>query len=198
MWKFHCRKEKVKPLHTCTLFCQKCSKDYIITLNEVICDKQGKMTFYVYFDSVHVMCYLKATHDPHYLQVGKLIVENLNKHARVPCGFAALKDVVTGKHEDQYVQCSYTIVICTEKPSLNLTEIPKVLLLSSDVFYFQKVITNLSTSCVKNLRTIFVDCKHFTVWYLTICHAVRGYPTFWSPFIQSLLPQCNYSLSIDF
>ncbi|XP_061164851.1 ER degradation-enhancing alpha-mannosidase-like protein 3 [Saccostrea echinata] len=43
----------------------------------------------------------KATHDPHYLQVGRLIVENLNKHARVPCGFAAIKDVVTGKHEDQ-------------------------------------------------------------------------------------------------
>ncbi|XP_034301044.2 ER degradation-enhancing alpha-mannosidase-like protein 3 [Magallana gigas] len=43
----------------------------------------------------------KATHDPHYLQVGKLMVENLNKHARVPCGFAAISDVMTGKHEDQ-------------------------------------------------------------------------------------------------
>lgn len=46
----------------------------------------------------------QATHDPHYLQVGKLMVENLNKHARVPCGFAAISDVMTGKHEDQYVK----------------------------------------------------------------------------------------------
>ena len=52
---------------------------------------------------ISLFCVLQATHDPHYLQVGKLIVENLNKHARVPCGFAAISDVVTGRHEDQYV-----------------------------------------------------------------------------------------------
>jgi mannosidase alpha-like ER degradation enhancer 3 len=42
-----------------------------------------------------------ATGDPHYLDVGKTILDNLNRHARVPCGFAAIKDVTTGTHEDQ-------------------------------------------------------------------------------------------------
>ncbi|KAL5012350.1 hypothetical protein ScPMuIL_010901 [Solemya velum] len=43
----------------------------------------------------------KATGDPHYLDVGKVIIEKLNRHARVPCGFAAIKDVTLGTHEDQ-------------------------------------------------------------------------------------------------
>lgn len=43
----------------------------------------------------------KATGDTHYLDVGKKIIENLNAHARVPCGFAAIKDVTSGAHEDQ-------------------------------------------------------------------------------------------------
>ncbi|XP_028647319.1 ER degradation-enhancing alpha-mannosidase-like protein 3 isoform X1 [Erpetoichthys calabaricus] len=43
----------------------------------------------------------KATGDPHYLQVGKSIVDSLNGHARVPCGFAAVQDVRTGTHEDR-------------------------------------------------------------------------------------------------
>ncbi|MBN3299453.1 EDEM3 protein, partial [Amia calva] len=43
----------------------------------------------------------KATGDPHYLGVGRSIVEKLNTHARVPCGFAAVQDVRTGTHEDR-------------------------------------------------------------------------------------------------
>uniref|UniRef100_A0A8D0HG28 alpha-1,2-Mannosidase n=1 Tax=Sphenodon punctatus TaxID=8508 RepID=A0A8D0HG28_SPHPU len=43
----------------------------------------------------------KATGDPYYLEVGKTLIENLNKYARVPCGFAAMKDVRTGSHEDR-------------------------------------------------------------------------------------------------
>ncbi|KAL3872065.1 hypothetical protein ACJMK2_040022 [Sinanodonta woodiana] len=43
----------------------------------------------------------KATGDHYYLDVGKKVIENLNKHARVPCGFAAIKDVTLGTHEDQ-------------------------------------------------------------------------------------------------
>ncbi|EDV28158.1 uncharacterized protein TRIADDRAFT_20429 [Trichoplax adhaerens] len=43
----------------------------------------------------------KATRDPFYLEVGKSIVENLNNYARVPCGFAALKDVRTLSQEDR-------------------------------------------------------------------------------------------------
>ncbi|XP_067846612.1 ER degradation-enhancing alpha-mannosidase-like protein 3 [Heptranchias perlo] len=43
----------------------------------------------------------KATGDKYYLEVGKTIIENLNKFARVPCGFAAMKDVRIGSHEDR-------------------------------------------------------------------------------------------------
>ncbi|KAK3739588.1 hypothetical protein QZH41_011211 [Actinostola sp. cb2023] len=43
----------------------------------------------------------EATGDPYYLEVGKNIVEKINEHARVPCGFAALKDVRTLTHEDR-------------------------------------------------------------------------------------------------
>lgn len=43
----------------------------------------------------------KATADPYYLEVGKMIVENLEKHARVKCGYAGIKDVRTFKHEDR-------------------------------------------------------------------------------------------------
>lgn len=43
----------------------------------------------------------KATGDPYYLEVGKVVIDNLETHARVPCGFAALKDVTKGTHEDQ-------------------------------------------------------------------------------------------------
>ncbi|XP_076352993.1 ER degradation-enhancing alpha-mannosidase-like protein 3 [Tachypleus tridentatus] len=43
----------------------------------------------------------KATEDPYYLEAGKKVLESLQTHARVPCGFAAVKDVRTGSHEDR-------------------------------------------------------------------------------------------------
>ncbi|XP_015916134.1 ER degradation-enhancing alpha-mannosidase-like protein 3 isoform X2 [Parasteatoda tepidariorum] len=43
----------------------------------------------------------KATNDPYYLDVGKKVLNSLQKYARVPCGFAAVKDVRTGSHEDR-------------------------------------------------------------------------------------------------
>lgn len=35
------------------------------------------------------------------LQAGKKALKALQKHARVPCGYAAVNDVRTGKHEDR-------------------------------------------------------------------------------------------------
>uniref|UniRef100_A0A0B7A140 alpha-1,2-Mannosidase n=1 Tax=Arion vulgaris TaxID=1028688 RepID=A0A0B7A140_9EUPU len=43
----------------------------------------------------------KATSDPYYLEVGKTVMEKLEQHARVGCGFAAIKDIKTGTHENQ-------------------------------------------------------------------------------------------------
>ena len=44
---------------------------------------------------------LQATGDPYYLDVGKSIVDKLDQIARVSCGYAAIKDVNTGMHEDR-------------------------------------------------------------------------------------------------
>lgn len=43
----------------------------------------------------------KATNDHYYLQVAKKALKNLQKHCRVPCGFAAINDIRTGKNEDR-------------------------------------------------------------------------------------------------
>ena len=44
---------------------------------------------------------VQATGDPYYLDVGRTVVNNLNKYARVPCGFAAIKDLKSNTHEDR-------------------------------------------------------------------------------------------------
>lgn len=43
----------------------------------------------------------RATGDHHYLQVGKRALKTLQQHAKVSCGYAAVNDVRTGKHEDR-------------------------------------------------------------------------------------------------
>lgn len=42
-----------------------------------------------------------ATNDPYYLEVGKTVLKSLQKYTRVPCGYAAVNDVHTGKQEDR-------------------------------------------------------------------------------------------------
>jgi mannosidase alpha-like ER degradation enhancer 3 len=42
----------------------------------------------------------KATGDPVYLEMGKLVLRNLQKHARVACGWAAIEDVRRMSHGD--------------------------------------------------------------------------------------------------
>ena len=46
-------------------------------------------------------CVLQATGDSYYLEAGKKVLDNLEEHARVSCGLAAIKNVKTGAHEDQ-------------------------------------------------------------------------------------------------
>lgn len=43
----------------------------------------------------------KATGDHYYLQVAKKVLRTLQEHTRVPCGFAAVNDIRTLKHEDR-------------------------------------------------------------------------------------------------
>lgn len=42
-----------------------------------------------------------ATNDPYYLEVGRTVLNSLQKFARVPCGYAAVNDVRTRKQEDR-------------------------------------------------------------------------------------------------
>ncbi|KAJ8669869.1 hypothetical protein QAD02_001128 [Eretmocerus hayati] len=42
----------------------------------------------------------KATADHYYLGVGRKVLKSLQTYARVPCGFAAVSDVRTNKHDD--------------------------------------------------------------------------------------------------
>lgn len=42
-----------------------------------------------------------ATNDPYYLEVGRNVLQSLQRYARVPCGYAAVNDVRTGKQEDR-------------------------------------------------------------------------------------------------
>ena len=60
--------------------------------------------------SVTVMSCCQATRDPYYLDVGRTVVNSLQHYARVPCGFAALKDLRTNTHEDR-LGCTVFIIL---------------------------------------------------------------------------------------
>ncbi|KAK7089469.1 hypothetical protein V1264_024679 [Littorina saxatilis] len=66
----------------------------------------------------------KATGDHYYLEAGKKVLDNLETHAKVDCGLAAIKNVKTGAHEDQmdsYVLAEmfkYLYLLFTEQEDL--------------------------------------------------------------------------------
>ena len=68
----------------------------------------------------------KATGDPYYLDIGKSIIGSLEGYARVPCGFAAVKDVRTKHHEDRLVWRESSLTVFTAGGSCITT--PSVLL----------------------------------------------------------------------
>ena len=51
----------------------------------------------------------KATHDPYYLQVGKNIIDSIEKYTRVPCGYAGIKgsDFQKHPHSSHTFLCAY-------------------------------------------------------------------------------------------
>lgn len=74
-----------------------------------------------------------ATNDPYYLQVGKNVLKSLQKYARVPCGYAAVNDVRTGKHEDRM---DSFVLAETFKYLFLLFADPEELVLDLDEFLF--------------------------------------------------------------
>ncbi|XP_053957450.1 ER degradation-enhancing alpha-mannosidase-like protein 3 isoform X1 [Anastrepha ludens] len=75
----------------------------------------------------------RATGDHHYLQVGKKALKTLQKYARVPCGYAAVNDVRTGKHEDRM---DSFVLSETFKYLFLLFSEPQDLLVNVDEFIF--------------------------------------------------------------
>ena len=97
--------------------CINCSVACIIELVSCSYDSISKCLFCSSMSSY----YLQATGDPYYLDVGKSVIENLDRLARVPCGFAAIKDVTSGTHEDQYVMhVTHFCLCCTFVTRLSL------------------------------------------------------------------------------
>ncbi|XP_073823293.1 ER degradation enhancer, mannosidase alpha-like 2 isoform X2 [Musca autumnalis] len=75
----------------------------------------------------------RATGDHHYLQVGKKVLKALQQYAKVPCGYAAVNDVRTGKHEDR--MDSFVLSETFKYLYLLFTE-PQDLILNIDEFVF--------------------------------------------------------------
>lgn len=94
----------------------------------------------------------KATGDPYYLEAGRRVVESLQKHARVPCGFAAVKDVRTGTHEDRM---DSFVLAETLKYLYLLFAFPEDLPLDLDHFVFTTEAHLLPLSLARINRTHF-------------------------------------------
>ncbi|KAI8123543.1 ER degradation-enhancing alpha-mannosidase-like protein 3 [Lucilia cuprina] len=75
----------------------------------------------------------RATGDHHYLQVGKKALKALQQYAKVPCGYAAVNDVRTGKHEDR--MDSFVLSETFKYLYLLFTD-PQDLILNVDEFVF--------------------------------------------------------------
>ncbi|XP_055639386.1 ER degradation-enhancing alpha-mannosidase-like protein 3 [Toxorhynchites rutilus septentrionalis] len=75
----------------------------------------------------------RATGDHYYLQAGKKAMKALQKYAKVPCGYAAVNDVRTGKHEDR--MDSYVLSETIKYLYLLFSE-PSDLLLNIENFIF--------------------------------------------------------------
>lgn len=98
----------------------------------------------------------KATGDHYYLQVAKKALQALQKHARVKCGFAAVNDLRTGKHEDRM---DSFVLSETIKYLFLIFADPSELILDLDNFIFttEAHLLPLSLGQLSNLTTEYKD-----------------------------------------
>ncbi|KAJ9583999.1 hypothetical protein L9F63_021669, partial [Diploptera punctata] len=92
----------------------------------------------------------RATNDPYYLEVGRSVLRSLQKYARVPCGYAAVKDVRTGMHEDRM---DSFVLAETFKYLFLLFADPADLVLDLDEFLFTTEAHLLPLSLARNSNT---------------------------------------------
>ncbi|KAG8228156.1 hypothetical protein J437_LFUL002810 [Ladona fulva] len=95
----------------------------------------------------------RATGDPYYLDVGRNVLRSLQKYARVPCGYAAVKDVRTGVHEDRM---DSFVLAETFKYLYLLFADPSDLILDLDEFLFttEAHLLPLSLARLSNLTVV--------------------------------------------
>lgn len=98
----------------------------------------------------------KATNDPYYLHVGKRVLKSLQRYARVSCGYAAVNDVRTGKHEDRM---DSFVLAETFKYLFLLFAEPDELFLDLDEFLFttEAHLLPLSLASYKNSSKKFTE-----------------------------------------
>ncbi|XP_043914278.1 ER degradation-enhancing alpha-mannosidase-like protein 3 isoform X2 [Protopterus annectens] len=101
----------------------------------------------------------KATRDPYYLKVGKSIVDSLNNHARVSCGFAAVQDVRTGRHEDRMdsfflaEMFKYLYLLFSEKRDVPLDIDDYVF--TTEAHLLPLSLSTVGTSCMENATAMY-------------------------------------------
>ncbi|XP_076062740.1 ER degradation enhancer, mannosidase alpha-like 2 isoform X2 [Oratosquilla oratoria] len=95
----------------------------------------------------------QATNDPYYLRVGEQVLRSLQKHAWVPCGYAAVKDVRTGGHEDRM---DSFVLTETFKYLYLLFSDPSDLIIDMDEFVFttEAHLLPLSLARLSNLTAV--------------------------------------------
>lgn len=95
----------------------------------------------------------RATGDPYYLEAGAKVMSSLQRYARVPCGYAAVKDVRTSQHEDQM---DSFVLSETFKYLYLLFSAPEELPLQVDDFVFttEAHLLPLSLARLSNLTTL--------------------------------------------
>ncbi|XP_037037470.1 ER degradation-enhancing alpha-mannosidase-like protein 3 [Bradysia coprophila] len=111
----------------------------------------------------------KATGDHYYLQVAKKALQTLQKHARVDCGFAAVNDVRTGKHEDRM---DSFVLSETIKYLFLIFADPSELILDLDSFIFttEAHLLPLSLGQLTNATSEVIDQDdHVAMDYMRSC-----------------------------
>uniref|UniRef100_UPI00398F684A ER degradation-enhancing alpha-mannosidase-like protein 3 isoform X2 n=1 Tax=Pristiophorus japonicus TaxID=55135 RepID=UPI00398F684A len=105
----------------------------------------------------------KATKDPYYLHVGKSVVDSLNQHARVPCGFAAVQDVRTGNHEDRMdsfflaEMFKYLYLLFAEKSELPFNIDDYVF--TTEAHLLPLALATVCQTCSKNITSMELESK---------------------------------------
>lgn len=114
-----------------------------------------------------------ATDDPYYLRVGEQVLRSLQKHAWVPCGYAAVKDVRTGVHEDRM---DSFVLSETFKYLYLLFAKPSDLIIDMDQFIFttEAHLLPLSLARLSNLTVVpgpdnQIDAQDSDVEYARSC-----------------------------